>query len=220
VIWSLKAETMRELIITLKEGLRVIWKMDGMAGIQAAVLAEVMRALDHVLVGVNSSGSSGDEEDGEKDEGKEEEKEEETGDDDEEDDHDDDHGDGGGEDDDDHDDDDDDEDDGNDDGDDDSDDQDGQDRQQAAPEDAAAKEKAKRSLLWRCKRHRLAAFKRWKSAFARWLWLSFARPCSVTCFQPELLLRRVRALGSAVSRVSIFKLKLSHFGTNAACQTP
>ena len=42
MIWSLKAETMRELIITLEEGLRFIWKMDGMTGIQAAVLAEVM----------------------------------------------------------------------------------------------------------------------------------------------------------------------------------
>jgi hypothetical protein len=63
VIWSLKAETMRELTITLEEGL-FIWKMDGMTGIQAAVLAEVMRALDHdhVLVGVNIRGSSGDEE--------------------------------------------------------------------------------------------------------------------------------------------------------------
>jgi hypothetical protein len=85
VIWSLKAETMRELIITLEEGLRFIWKMDGMTGIQAAVLAEVMRALDHVLVGVNSRGSSGGE--WRKDEGKEE---EETGDDDEEEDDDDD----------------------------------------------------------------------------------------------------------------------------------
>lgn len=62
MIRSLKAETMRELIITLEEGLRFIWKMDGMTGIQATVLAEVMRALDHVLVGVNSRGSSGDEE--------------------------------------------------------------------------------------------------------------------------------------------------------------